>query len=113
MWLEGEGDFDGAAGGDDAPALSVDLDAGEALGRVDEDALDLLRREVRVRLEHAGHGRGDDGRGERGAVNELVVLAYHVRLVELDGDELANQVGRERARLVDVAVNALVLLDER
>src|ERR1051325_6922568 len=73
-----ERDFDGAARGDDAPALSVDLYVGEALGRVDEYALDLLRREVRVGFEHARDRRGDDGRGERSPVHELVVLAYHV-----------------------------------
>src|ERR1043165_8943750 len=84
-----ERDFDGAARGDDAPALAVNLHVGQALGRVHKYALDLLRRQGRVGFEHAGDRRGDDGRGERGSVNELVVLAYHVRFAKLDGDELA------------------------
>src|ERR1043166_1484881 len=88
LWPEREGKLDGAARGDDAPALSVYLDAGQALGCVNEDALDLLRREARVGFGHAG----DDGRGERCAVNELVVLADHVGLVELHRDELAQEV---------------------
>src|SRR5215211_7499038 len=105
-----ERQLDGAAGGDDAPALAVYLDVGQPLGRLDEDALDLLRREVRVGFEHAGDGRGDDGRGERGAVDELVVLADDVGLVELDRDELADEVLGERARVIDVAVHVPALL---
>src|SRR3954468_13308757 len=108
-----ERDFDGAARRDDAPALPVNLHVGEAFGRVYEYALDLMRRQARVGFEHAGDRRGDDGRGERGAVNELVVLAYHVVLAKLDGDELAYEIDGERARVVEVAVNVLVLFDER
>src|ERR1043166_356280 len=111
LWPEREGKLDGAARGDDAPALSVYLDAGQALGWVNEDALALLRREARVGFEHAGDGRGDDGRGERCAVNELVVLADHVGLVELHRDELAQEVDGERARVVEAAVNLAALLD--
>src|ERR1044071_4471999 len=104
---EREGDLDGAAGGDDAPALPVYLDAGQALGRVDEDALDLLRRESRVGFEHAGDGRRDNRGGERRSVNELVVLGDDIRLVELDRDELAYEIDGQRPRVVDVAVDAL------
>src|SRR5947209_4273042 len=102
----------GAARGDDAPALPVYLDARQALGGVNEYSFDLLRRQSGVGFEHAGDGRGDDGRGERGAVNELVVLADDIVLVELDGDELAQEVRGQVARVREVAVNAPVLLDE-
>src|SRR5215204_2890604 len=109
---ERERQLDGAARGDDAPALSVYLDARQPLGRLDEDALVLLRRKRGIGFEHAGDGRGDDGRGERGAVHELVVLADDVGLVELDRDELADEVLGKCARLVDVAVYVLTLFDE-
>src|SRR5205085_915065 len=104
--------FNCAAGSDDAPALSVNLDSGQALGGVNQYALDLLRREQGVCFEHAGDRGGDERRGERRAVNELVVLAYHVGLLELDVDELAQEVEGKRSRFVEVAVNVAVLFDE-
>src|ERR1700749_897391 len=66
---EREGELDGAARRDDPPALPVDLYVGQALGGVDEYALDLLRRERGVGFDHAGDRRGDDGRGERSSAN--------------------------------------------
>ena len=113
LWPECERKLDGAARRDDAPALSVYLDAGQALGGFNQYALDLLRRERRVCFEHAGDRGGDEGRGERCAVNELVVLADYVGLVELDGDELAQEVEGKRARFVEAAVNVFVFFDER
>src|SRR5437764_3541910 len=113
LWPECERKLDGAARRDDAPALSVYLDVWQALGGVNQYALDLLRRERRVCFEHAGDRGGDEGRGERCAVNELVVLAYHVGLLELDEDELAQEVEGKRSRFVEVAVNVAVFFDER
>src|SRR5437588_9216365 len=108
-----ERQLDGAAGSDDAPTLSVNLDSGQPLGGINQYALDLLRRETGVCFEHACDRGGDERRGERRAVNELVVLAYHVGLLELDVDELAQEVEGKRSRFVEVAVNVAVLFDER
>ena len=48
------GEFDGAAWGDDAPALAVNLYAGQPLRRFYQDAFDLMRFERWIRFEHAG-----------------------------------------------------------
>lgn len=56
MLCERARELDCAAWGDDAPALPVNLDIGQPLGCVDEYALDLLRRERGVGLDHTGDG---------------------------------------------------------
>ena len=95
-----------------APSLPVDVHALDAARRSDEDALDLLGGQARVRFDHLRGDGGHDGSGEAGAVHVLVGAGDHVVALQLGPDELADELGLEGGGGVEVGVDSLVRLDD-
>ena len=80
--------LDRPPGGNNTPALSIDLDFGDALRRVDEDPFDLLRRQTWIRFQHAGTNRRNNRRREGSSIDVLIVAADYVPFTQLDRDQL-------------------------
>src|SRR5215208_6608751 len=71
------------------PALPLHFYARHTLGGIDENALDLLRRQLWVRLEHASNDRRDNRRGERSPIDKFVMFVDNVLFAKFDSNELA------------------------
>src|SRR5687768_2047549 len=85
------GNFDCSSGSYHTPSLPFYFYTGHTFGRLNQNPFHLLRRKGGVRFQHASHYGRDDGGGERGSVNVLVMLVDDVAFPKLDSDQLPQQ----------------------